>query len=201
MRANVPLRIARSATFSAVCVLLAVGAHWFAGGAGPTPRILLVGWLAVMAAATALAGRQRSPETIIGLVLAAQVLLHQMLGPARRPGVVPHPPVAHDPAHELGLYEHGEPLSVRAGMLVAHLTAALITGWWLSRGEALVWSILRRIGVRAVRWFRPLLGRIGAGDDVVPRPRSRGPEPVLPGCAVLLRHAVIRRGPPGLLLS
>ena len=56
MPANVSLRIARSAAFSAVCVLLALGAHWFAGGAGPTPRVLLVGWLAVMAAATDRAG-------------------------------------------------------------------------------------------------------------------------------------------------
>lgn len=200
MRANIVLRIARSAIFSAVCMLLAVGAHWFAGGAGPTTRVLLTGWAIVMAAATALAGRQRSPATVIGLVLAAQVLLHQMLGPAERPRVAPHPPVAHDVVHELGLYEYGEPLSVRAGMLVAHLTAALITGWWLSRGEALVWSILRRMGARAARLFRPLLGRTAAGDGVAPRPRE--PEPVRYGYAVvLLRHAVIRRGPPRFLLS
>ncbi|ETK36779.1 hypothetical protein [Microbispora sp. ATCC PTA-5024] len=187
MRASASLRLARSAAFSVVCVLLAVGAHRFAGGAGPTPRVLLVGGLAVLAGAAAVAGRERSPSVVVALVVAAQVFLHELLGPAAPPAAVVVP----------GAHGHGHPLSVRAGMLVAHLTAALITGWWLSRGEAALWSILRRIGAGALGWLAPLLALLQAGSLVPGRPRvlpcaAAG----APGRAVMLRHAVVRRGPP-----
>ncbi|GAA0385774.1 hypothetical protein GCM10009530_40910 [Microbispora corallina] len=190
MRASVSLRLARSAAFSVVCVLLAVGAHRFAGGAGPTPRVLLVGGLAVLAGAAAVAGRERSPSVVVALVVAAQVFLHELLGPAGPPAAAVVVPGAHG---------HGHPLSVRAGMLVAHLTAALITGWWLSRGEAALWSILRRIGAGAWGWLAPLLALLHAGSLVPGRPRvfpcvAAG----APGRAVMLRHAVVRRGPPRL---
>ncbi|MFC0865555.1 MFS transporter [Sphaerimonospora cavernae] len=202
MRANIPLRLARSAAFSAVSVLLAVGAHWFAGGAAPTPRALLVGGLAVMAGAAALAGRERSPVAVVGLLLAAQASLHQLLGPAEQSGGVAYLPGTYEfGLYDPAVYEDCHPLSVRAGMLFAHLTAALITGWWLSRGETLVWSILHRIGTRAARWLRPLLAGLTAADGAVPRPCPREPERTRPRYAGHLRHTVVRRGPPVLLLS
>ncbi|MEZ0072061.1 MFS transporter [Planotetraspora sp. GP83] len=181
MRANLPLRLARSAAFAVVCVLLAVGAHRFAGGAGPAPQIILWGGLVVMAVSASLAGRERSPSTVIGLLLAAQVFLHELFGPAVTPVGGPH----------------GHRLSVSLGMLIAHLTAALITGWWLARGEAALWGILHRLGAGAIRWLGLLLavlqadlagasGPLVVGFERVERPRQ----------GRVLRHSVIRRGPP-----
>jgi hypothetical protein len=187
MRATLSLRLARSAAFSVVCVLLAVGAHRFAGGAGPTPRSLLVGGIVVMTGATCVAGRERSPSAVVGLLLTAQAFLHQLLGPATPPVT----PVV--PSHP-----HDHPLSVRVGMLSLHLTAALITGWWLSRGEAAVWAILGRLGAGAFRWLVPLLallrqaaGSAGSRPRVTPYAHAARPRP-----QAHLRHAVIRRGPP-----
>lgn len=191
MRASLSLRLARSAAFSVVCVLLGVGAHRFAGGTGPALPVLLVGGLTVMAGATAVAGRERSPAAVIGLVLAAQVFLHELLGPAV-------PPVGASAVS--GVHAHGHALSVHAGMLTAHLIAALITGWWLSRGEAVLWSILRTIGAGAIGWLAPLLALLQAGARVPGRPRLFPyAADDAPGREAVLRHAVVRRGPPFLL--
>ncbi len=186
MRAALPLRLARSAAFTVVCVLLAVGAHWFAGGAAPPLPALLVGGAAVMATATAMAGRERSPWVVIGLLLAAQAFLHELLA-SLSPSV--ESAVAH--SHRLG---------VGAGMLTAHVTAALVTGWWLSRGEAALWSILRRIGTGAIRWLRAVLAVFHVFARLRPRPRLASYDlDREPRGAAVLRHAVIRRGPPVLV--
>lgn len=191
MRATLPFRLARSAAFSAVCVLLAVGAHRFAGGSGPTPAALLTGLLTVTAGATVAAGRERSPQAIAGLLTGAQAFLHWLLDASS-------PPAAADPTWHGGL-------SAQAGMLTAHLTAALMTGWWLSRGEEALWSVLRAIGARAVRCLRALavlvralLALWGAVLTGAGRPHRRAAFDAerLPRVAGVLRHAVVRRGPP-----
>ncbi|WP_449353259.1 hypothetical protein [Streptomyces shaanxiensis] len=76
----------------------------------------------------------------------------------------------------------------------AHLTAALLLTWWLRRGEAALWSLMRRAvtllpGLAA--WWR------GYGEPAAPAPArpvpdqgTRAPRPLL------LRHTVHRRGPP-----
>lgn len=185
MRANLPLRLTRSAAFAAVCVMLGAGAHWFAGGGGLRPQVLLVGGLVVMTTVAALAGRERSPATVIALLLAAQIFLHQLLGHGDISGSRP--------------YEHD--LGVSLGMLVAHATASLITGWWLARGEAAVWAILRRLGGHAMRGLRALLTYllVDVSETPCPPPVRTGHVEVSPPVHVL-RHAVIRRGPPILIV-
>lgn len=187
MRAALPLRLARSAAFTVVCVLLAVGAHWFAGGGAPTLPALLAGGAVVMTTATAMAGRERSPWVVIGLLLSAQVFLHELLG-------------SRSPSMETTAVAHSHRLGVSAGMLTAHVTAAVVTGWWLSRGEAALWSILRGIGTGAIHWLRAVLAACHVFARLRPRPRlasydlSREPRR-----EAVLRHAVIRRGPPVLV--
>lgn len=188
MRATVPFRLARSAAFAAVCVLLAVGAHRFAGGGGPTPAALLTGVLVITAGATVAAGRERPPHVIVGLLLGAQVLLHVLLDTTGSGGASAHSPW------------HGG-LTAQTGMLTAHLTAALLTGWWLARGEEILWSVLRRVGAKAARCLRTLAvlaallrARLWATSVRRPCPgpdRERSPRRVR-----VLRHAVVRRGPP-----
>ncbi|MFG2577181.1 hypothetical protein [Streptomyces sp. NPDC048481] len=79
----------------------------------------------------------------------------------------------------------------------AHVVAALALTWWLKRGEAALWSLLRWAvalvpGLGA--WWRLVLGfRGGARTPGRVRPaagRARPPRPAR------LRHAVQRRGPP-----
>lgn len=204
----------RSAAFAAVCVFLATCAHWFAGGGGPTLQALLAGGLVVMAGATVVAGRERPPAVIVGLLLAAQAFLHKLLDvtapPAELPAPLPVHAAVHGPAAAhgtggaalpVGAHEYENPLTVGAGMLLAHLVAALVTGWWLSRGEAVVWSILRRIGAEAIRWLGPPRIVSGTGAIGVAGPVAPEPDAVKPRSAGALRHSVVRRGPPGVLLS
>jgi hypothetical protein len=76
----------------------------------------------------------------------------------------------------------------------AHVLAALVAAWWLRRGEAALWSLLRRAvdfvpGLAALwRSSAPLHSPAGR------RPRASAEPPPLR--QLLLRHAVSRRGPP-----
>ncbi|WP_169946361.1 MFS transporter [Microbispora sp. H11081] len=194
MRASLSLRLARAASFSAVCVLLAVGAHRFAGGGGPAPGALLTGVLVVTAGAAVAAGRQRSPQAIAGLLIGAQAFLHWLLEATASATEARHPTW------------HGG-LSAQTGMLTAHLTAALLTGWWLARGEEALWTVLRTAGAGVAGCLRAVAALLAAltaprGADLAAarRPRRR----FRPGAggegrtAGALRHVVVRRGPPGL---
>ncbi|MEU8923463.1 hypothetical protein AB0D10_21405 [Kitasatospora sp. NPDC048545] len=91
-------------------------------------------------------------------------------------------------------------------MLAGHLAAALVAGWWLRRGEAALWRLLR-VAASAARehWAAPLRsvfvlaaallrGLFGVAGPVR-RFGARGGESPLPTGAVL-RHSVVRRGPP-----
>ncbi|MEE1785720.1 hypothetical protein PUR71_22855 [Streptomyces sp. SP17BM10] len=91
-------------------------------------------------------------------------------------------------------------------MLAGHLVAALVAGWWLRRGEAALWRLVR-VAATAARehWAAPLRsafalvaallrGLFGAGGPAR-RFGVRGGEHPLPG-GVALRHSVVRRGPP-----
>ncbi|WP_131815506.1 MFS transporter [Thermostaphylospora chromogena] len=191
MDANLPLRIARAAVFTVVCLILAAAAHWFAGGATPTPRVLLFSGLVIMTITVAVAGRERSPGTVIGLLCAGQAFLHVLFGSTEAPaGLSRQGRILSD------LPQHG--LGVSVGMLTAHLTAVLLTGWWLSRGEAALWSLLRGIGTYALRRVAALL--VLLHQDAVPKAFVVPLQPIRGDIRPLrdrvLRHAMIRRGPP-----
>jgi hypothetical protein len=181
MRAHLPLRLMRAAAFSAVCVTLAVLGHVAAGGSGPAPWAVAAGGSAVMSMTMLLAGRERSTATISVGLSALQLALHELfaLGGPAGVSLVPH--------------SHGRGFGESLGMLVAHLTATLITGWWLARGEAALWALLHSARHRLGAMFRLLRPPRVA----VALPRAV-PSPVTPAPVrdVLLRHSVSRRGPP-----
>ncbi|KJS54322.1 hypothetical protein VM98_19950 [Streptomyces rubellomurinus subsp. indigoferus] len=100
----------------------------------------------------------------------------------------------------------GGVLGMTPSMLAGHLAAALVAGWWLRRGEAALWRLVR-VAASAARehWAAPLRsalalavallrGLFGAAGPAR-RFGARGGESPLPGGAVL-RHSVVRRGPP-----
>ncbi|SEH03221.1 hypothetical protein SAMN05444920_13425 [Nonomuraea solani] len=176
MRAHLPLRLARTAVFAAVCVALAALAHVLGGGAAPAPQAAALGLAGVAALGLALCGRERSAGTITIVLVGAQLGLHELF--------------AGEGASYVLLHGHARGgLAVNAGMLLTHLTATVITGLWVSRGEAAIWSLLRRLGRHLV-----LLTPVAAA----PVPRGRAPivharvVPLPPG----FRHSVARRGPP-----
>nr|WP_055502730.1 hypothetical protein [Nonomuraea pusilla] len=219
MRARLPLRLARTAAFAAVCVTLAALAHRLGGGSGPAPATATAGFAAAFAAGLALAGRERSAGSISAVLVAAQfglhelfaddtnayTSLHRLLGSAAGPAASPGPPLGGVSAGAppalagqdaslladggpVAVHGHGGGLAVGAGMLLAHLTASLLTAWWLARGEAALWALLRRLGRR----LTPLRAvAVPAPPSLVPVVRTRA-VPAAPA----LRHSLARRGPP-----
>ncbi|RCG33400.1 MFS transporter [Sphaerisporangium album] len=186
MRARLPLRLARSAAFTVVCVSLAVLGHRAAGGSGPASWAVAGGAATVTALATLIAGRERSPQTVIGFLVGTQVFLHLLFGASGGAGTALR-------VH-LG---HGQSLGADVGMAIAHLTATLIAGWWLARGESALWSVLRRLGTLAVRRARRLLTLLERATPAPRRPRPGAAGHVAPAPVRReLRHCVRRRGPP-----
>ncbi|WP_143590446.1 MFS transporter [Thermoactinospora rubra] len=183
VRARLPLRIARAGAFSVVCLGLAALGHHLAGGSGVTAGTVAPGFAVVASAAAVLAGRERPPALVVVALGAAQLFLHGLF--------------TWNAAPAAGLPHRGG-LVVDAGMTLGHLTATLITGWWLARGEAALWSLLRIAGARAVRRLRALPASTTA--STLPEPPARPPAPDRgprrPHPGRLLRHAVVRRGPP-----
>jgi hypothetical protein len=180
MRAQLPLRIARTAVFSAVCVTLAALAHVLGGGQGPAPWAAGLGLAAVTGLGLALCGRERSAATINTVLVVVQLGLHELFASDDTAYVTAY----------VAVHGHGaeQGLAVDAGMLIAHLTATLVTGLWLARGEAALWSLLRRVG-RRLLLLRP-----------VAAPAVRRCAPIVFTRAVPLqpgfRHCLARRGPP-----
>src|SRR3569833_1846725 len=79
-----------------------------------------------------------------------------------------------------------------AAMTFVHVAAAGVAAWWLRRGERAVWALAKRVAAGVIRRVLPpapppvLLTRpLGA-----PVARTGTPG------RVLLRHVVVRRGPP-----
>jgi hypothetical protein len=174
-------RAARAVVFATVCTALAITGHGMASHAS-VPPAAVAGGLAVMTTiGITLAGAERRLATILGMLLGGQFVLHAIFA------------AAHYGQH-LG---HGGGAAASSGgraMTLAHVAAAAISAWWLRRGERAVWSLARRV---AAAVLRPALAPLS-----VPRPPSAAPRPrsVPPGAArprpALLRHVVVRRGPP-----
>ncbi|WP_435838952.1 hypothetical protein [Streptodolium elevatio] len=109
-------------------------------------------------------------------------------------GALPTSVPAADAAHGAGpmLFDGG------FGMLAAHLAAALAAAWWLRRGEAALFGVLRRLHAVAVAPLRAVLallfGTVPAG--YVPSAARRVGRTAARPRTAHLRHDVVRRGPP-----
>ncbi|GAA0425758.1 hypothetical protein Acor_54330 [Acrocarpospora corrugata] len=119
------LRLTRAAVFATVCVIASAAGHAFAGGGSVPVTVMALGAFGVLGMAYALNGRERGAEVVPAVTITAQVILHQLFAWAA-PGMLPHT-------------EHEHPF----GMLLVHLALAVLTGWWLQRGERAVWLMLR----------------------------------------------------------
>ncbi|MEU8686940.1 hypothetical protein [Streptomyces sp. NPDC048665] len=177
----------RAAVFAVLCVLLAVGGHALATGAAPPVWVQVAAFASVFAAGFLLGGRERSLAGIGVGTLAAQGGLHLGFHAARPQ----HVAMA---VHGMRM-AHGHALTPHA--TAAHVGAAVLLTWWLRRGEAALWSLLR--------WAVAFVPGLVAWWQVTGGVRSVPDAPGLVGRAggepwsvrqVRLRHAVHRRGPP-----
>ncbi|MFD7455279.1 hypothetical protein [Kitasatospora sp. NPDC059827] len=122
-------------------------------------------------------------------------------------GTAHHTAVA---ATHLGFWCHATLVGLSPAMLLAHLGATLAAGWWLRRGEAAVWALVRlaaraaeATGRACAAQLRGVLALFTALQDGLNAPgralrRAAGADRSGRACSAFLRHVVIRRGPPGL---
>ncbi|MFF7952660.1 hypothetical protein [Streptomyces griseorubiginosus] len=193
--ASAGVRSLRAAVFAVLCVLLAAGGHALATGMAPPVWSQVAGSVPVFVAGCALAGRERSFLGIGGATVASQGGLHLAFD-AVRPHAATAATAAHAgmrmaPQHTLT----GHTLTPHA--TAAHLAAAVVLTWWLRRGEAAVWSLLRRAGACVpglVAWWSLVRG--GRGRPTAPPVTRPAVEDEWSPRPVRLRHAVHRRGPP-----
>ncbi|MET8864867.1 hypothetical protein ABZW11_18165 [Nonomuraea sp. NPDC004580] len=178
-------RMARAVVFATVCVVMSAGGHVLAGGAPVTAQTLLVGMAVAFALAFALSGRERGPEIVLVATAGAQLLLHEMFTRSA-PDAVAHAEQMH--AGTSGV-----------GMPVAHLVVAVVSGWWLYRGESAFWLMVRLWGMAPLPRLRRLL--VGEIDPVA---SAIWVTPVAEAVAYLdsgFMRAVRRRGPPAGLIA
>ncbi|MFH8383835.1 hypothetical protein ACH4E7_23280 [Kitasatospora sp. NPDC018058] len=122
-------------------------------------------------------------------------------------GAAPHVVVA---ATHVSFWSHATLLGLSPAMLVAHLVATVAAGWWLWRGEVAVWRLVRltagtvttAVHARAasLRGALALFAMLRGGMDGRSQAAATRFVPAdgrwwLPQWT-LLRHVVIRRGPP-----
>ncbi|MDA8368534.1 MAG: hypothetical protein M0026_01515 [Nocardiopsaceae bacterium] len=181
-------RTARAALFAAVCVGMALIGHVAAGGSAPGPLAFCAAIAGTALLALPFAGRQRSAGSLMAGLLGAQVALHLLFGLVDRIGGLPPGVPAAAVAHMCGA-------SLRQGdgaaMVIAHLWAALVTGWWLASGEEALWVVLRWL------WAALLVPPLAADGRRPARPIDRyGRAPMATPRLRVLRHAVDGRAPP-----
>jgi hypothetical protein len=198
-------RLIRAGAFAAVCVALSQYGHDLMA-ARPAP--LWAGWVAlagVGAVGYCLADRRRPTWWILLAVEVAQVCLHVWFDWCTPAGSVPPSPRMEmrgggmHAAMDGGMaMSHGAGTSL--GMLAAHAFAGCLAAAWLYAGERALWRALRTVaGFLADRTLRVLALLVRAVRPAGPRPARavvrRGEDEVPPEVAVL-RHVLVRRGPP-----
>lgn len=196
MRSGRGFRLARAAVFAALCVTVSGFGHSLMSGADVPGWALAYAFAAVTAGAWWLTGRQRGGMAVTGASVATQGLLHLLFVGAQKLGadasMTPgHAPGVHGPGMH-GMHEWSP------GMLAAHLGAAVLCGLWLWRGEVAAWRIARLLAAPVVAPLRRARSAYAVGT--APRGSARGVPtgrpPVRAGAGVVLRHALVRRGPP-----
>ncbi|MFF4500597.1 hypothetical protein [Streptomyces sp. NPDC001401] len=195
MTASPSVRGLRAAVFAALCVLLAAGGHALATGTAPPVWVQAVGFVPVFGAGYLLGARERSLAAIGAGTLTAQGGLHLAFDAVR-----PHAMMLMRGMygmHDMNAMHMGHSHALTPHATAAHVAAAVVLTWWLRRGEAALWSLLRRAATLVpglVAWWQV---RGGAwGMPVAPDAVRRCADGRRPLQRLLLRHAVQRRGPP-----
>ncbi|MCA2226525.1 MFS transporter [Nonomuraea aurantiaca] len=167
------MRLARAMVFAVVCAAVTAAGHAFAGGAAVAPGVMVAGGLGALGLAYVLSGRERGPEVVLGATVGTQASLHKLFE-------LTAPSTGH--AH------------FAVGMVLVHLTIAVLTGWWLHRGESAFWLMLRLSGRPRLTLPRPF-HPIPAIAAALVRP-APARAPLRTSITVQIATAEPRRGPP-----
>jgi len=180
-------RAARAVVFATVCVTLATLGHSLAAREPVPAWAALTGFGAVLAVTLALAGHERSLATIAGGLLGGQFALHVLFASATEP-MLHHAATQADGSSAPGS---------GTAMTLAHGAAALLAALWLWRGERAAWSLARRLAAAADRPIRLLPAFLVVEPAAPPAHAPVAPAADAPGgVRRVLRHQVVRRGPP-----
>ncbi|WP_113703078.1 hypothetical protein, partial [Nonomuraea lactucae] len=142
--------------FAVVCVLLSAGLHTLTGGGAVSLPVLAVATATTWGGAFALGGRRCGRPTILGACLGAQYGLHHLFSSAAGDGTH-HVAALGDGLHHLFATPHGLECLLTGGisfgggagngvdgrMLMVHVAVALVSSWWLERGEAALSDLVR----------------------------------------------------------
>ncbi|WP_242908202.1 MFS transporter [Actinomadura terrae] len=175
-------RTARSTVFATVCVALAAVGHALASRDAVPAWAVLTGFGAVLGVSLMLAGHERSLATIVGGLLGGQFALHTLFSAATEPMIHHASDAGHPAARGSGV-----------SMTLAHVAAAVLAALWLRRGERAAWALARRLAERPVRLPVPIVVEPVAA---VARIQVVAADAVVV-VGEVLRHQVVRRGPPG----
>lgn len=154
-----PVRLLRSALVTGAILSLAAGAHLVAGQTLPAPALLLLLTALLLVPVSCLAQRQLSFTSLVLILGAGQVLLHEAFTAFAAPG--PCRSIPHDAGSQHGASSLDCPGSAPSlmahdsfgdapslALFGGHLAAVVLTAWVMRRGEAALWLL--------VAWLRPL---------------------------------------------
>lgn len=175
-RVGARARTARGAAAGLLCAAPAALSHALTAGSAPAPASLAVAVAVSTVVCVLLTGRRMGPVRLFAAVAASQGGYHLLYG-QHGPGPTDRPGHDHD-----------------AGMLAAHLVAAVLSALAVRHGERAWWALVDalRADVRLLRLVRAPLVRaerpLRRGRRFFLRAlRDRGPAP----------GTITRRGPPG----
>ncbi|MFD3547389.1 hypothetical protein ACFWUW_17610 [Streptomyces sp. NPDC058655] len=195
-------------------VLAAQGALHLAftgSGAAPAPPVTVTGHGhhhvpgPGTAAGAPAAGVARAADTGAGASTAAGASTGAEAGSAADAGSLSNPGSLPDPGSLSDLGSLADMGSMAghggAGMIAAHVLAALFCAAWLARGEAAVFRLARTLGTAALHAARPLaraLVLLRTRVALLPPPPAHCPPYERPRRlrGAVHAHAVVRRGPP-----
>ncbi|WP_028646567.1 hypothetical protein [Nocardiopsis sp. CNT312] len=183
----------RAGVFALVCASLSAHGHALSSGHDVPLSGLLLGLAVVAAVAWAAAGRRHGPLALAGWMLWGQFALHLSFSYTQLAGG--H--AGHGGADAYSAVLTASSSADLSGwqMITMHVVSALLSAWWLHRGENALFAFLRFMALTVL----PLLLVLGP-VRILPEPAlCRGSwfdegrvRPLLP----YLRHTRILRGPP-----
>ncbi|UXX91363.1 hypothetical protein N7U49_01510 [Streptomyces sp. AD2-2] len=218
------LRPLRAAVFAAVCVVTTALGHTVMSGDLPPWWTLILAFTGTASGAWWLTGRERAAVTVVGATAVTQGLLHLLFdaahsldsAPVGTPGARAATGMVMDMGHSgssmvmEGPGTTGTPVTLplasvmarhgSTGMFLAHLLAAVVCGLWLWRGETAAYRLGRALAVALfapLRRVRRMLARTRREVRDLADRTAAGVAGVRATVSVVLKHAVIRRGPPG----
>lgn len=156
------VRLVRSLAIALMCTATAAFAHLSAGGIVPGPAVATV-FVGAAAVAWLLSWRRVTAGQMVGLLVLCQLSVH------------------------LGCSMGSMDMST--SMVVTHLAATTVSALALARGEAFVWQIAERLGLRlrpTLLRFVPVPSRVELAPFAVTRSRHD----------VRLAYSRALRGPP-----